>query len=175
MKELIYSHDKYKMNWIDGNTEWGTVRCEIPLDVEVKREKDSNIIKESYTFTNNTKKDIFTKLADIGIYTPFNDEYTTAAECMTNKCHTHIWCGGEVSYVMALRMGGYVPHLGMVLTSGSLGGYSVERNISKMSNDRGDFIMHPSPFSLSPAKQHTISSSLFLRYGKADYYKQASI
>lgn len=175
MKELIYSHDKYKMNWIDGNTEWGTVKCEIPLDVEVKREKDSNIIKESYTFTNNTKKDIFTKLADIGIYTPFNDEYTTAAECMTNKCHTHIWCGGEVSYVMALRVGGYAPHLGMILTSGSLGGYSVERDISKMSNDRGDFIMHLSPFSLAPGEQHTISWTLFFHNGKDDFYKQASI
>ena len=102
MKELIYPQDKYKMNWIDGNTEWGTVKCELPLDVEVKRKQEGNVIKEKYSFINNTDKDIFTKLTDIGIYTPFNDEYTTAAECMTNKCHAHIWCGGEVSYVMAL-------------------------------------------------------------------------
>lgn len=175
MKELIYPQDKYKMNWIDGNTEWGTVKCELPLDVEVKRKQEGNVIKEKYSFINNTDKDIFTKLTDIGIYTPFNDEYTTAAECMTNKCHAHIWCGGEVSYVMALRMGGGAPHLGMVLNSGSLGGYSVERDISKMSNDRGDFIMHPSPFSLAPGERYTISWTLFFHCGKEDFYKQAAV
>ena len=26
MKELVYGNDMYGMNWIEGNTEWGTVK-----------------------------------------------------------------------------------------------------------------------------------------------------
>ncbi len=174
MKELIHSQDKYKMNWIEGNTEWGTVKCVVPLDIEVKSQRNGDIVKEEYIFTNNTGKDIFTRLTDIGIYTPFNDDYTTAAECMTNKCHTHIWCGGETAYIMALRMGGEAPHLGLVLNSGSIGGYSVERDIERQSNDRGDFILHPSPFSIAPGKSYTISWTLFFHNGKEDFYNKAS-
>ena len=71
---------------------------------------------------------------------------------MTNRCHAHIWCGEEITYVMALRMGGDAPHLGMVVTEGSIGGYSVERDFAKMSNDRGDFLLHPVPITLTPHK-----------------------
>ena len=35
MKELINANDKYKMNWIEGNTEWGTVKC--PKGISVKK------------------------------------------------------------------------------------------------------------------------------------------
>lgn len=174
MKELIHPQDRYKMNWIEGGTEWGTVKCVPPLDVEVKSEKRGDIVKEEYIFTNNTDKDIFTCLTDIGIYTPFNDDYTSAEECMTNKCHAHIWCGGKISYVMALRMGGEAPHLGLVLNSGSIGGYSVERDIKRASNDRGDFILHPSPFSLAPGESYTVSWTLFFHDGKEDFYTKAA-
>ena len=173
MKELILSKDEFKMNWIKAGTEWGTVKCAVPLDVETKSERDGDIIKEEYVFTNNTDKDIFTRLTDIGIYTPFNDEYTNAAECMKLKCHTHIWCGGRVAYVMALRMGGDAPHLGLVLTSGSIGGYRVERDLEKMSNDRGTFLLHPVPFSLAPGESCKISWTLFPHNGRDDFYDKA--
>lgn len=175
MKELIHPQDKYKMNWVEGSTEWGTVKCAVPLDVEVRTEKNGDTVKEKYIFTNNTEKDIFTQITDIGIYTPFNDDYTTAAECMTNKCHTHIWCGGETAYVMAIRMGGEAPHLGLVLNSGSIGGYSIERDLKRISNDRGDFLLHPSPFSLTPGESYTVSWTLFFHNGKEDFYNKASV
>lgn len=174
MKELIHSQDKYKMNWIEGNTEWGTVKCTVPLTIEIKTKKDSDTVKEKYIFTNNTDRDIFTQITDIGIYTPFNDDYTSASECMTGKCHTHIWCGEETTYIMALRMGGEAPHLGLVLNSGSIAGYSVERDLERRSNDRGDFILHPSPFSLAPGESYTVSWTLFFHNGKEDFYNKAS-
>lgn len=137
MKELINANDKYKMNWIEGNTEWGTVKCPKGISVKKTSSQSDDIITERYTFTNTTDKDIFTSLKDISIYTPFNDDYTCGAKaCMTTKCHTHIWCGENISYVMCLRMGGEAPHLGLALTDGSLSGYSVERDFEKISNDR---------------------------------------
>ena len=172
MNELIHQHDKYKMNWVDGNTEWGTVKLPEGLSVEKEKNINGDITTESYTFMNTTNKDLFTSLRSISIYTPFNDNYEKAEVCMTNKCHTHIWCGGEVSYIMALRMGGEAPHLGLVLTKGSLGGYSIERDLTENSNDRGDFILHPSPISLMPGESFTIEWKLFWHDGKEDFYKQ---
>ena len=150
MKAFILENDRYQMNWVEGNTK-------------------GDIVREEYSFTNHTDKHIFTRLTDIGIYATFNDDYEGARVCMTQRCHTHIWCGGEVSYVMALRMGGEAPHMGLILTEGSLGGYSVERDIKRGSNDRGDFILHPEPFSLAPGETYQICWTLFPHNGKEDF------
>lgn len=172
MKEVINKDDIYQMNWIEGNVEWGTVKCPDELDVSIDRKITNDIITESYTFTNVSKVDVFTSLKDISIYAPFNDNYTSAQICLTNRCHTHIFCAENISYIMALRMGGEPKHLGLVLTQGSLGGYSVERNLEEHSNDRGDLILHPSPTTLLPGENFTISWTLFWHDGKKDFYEK---
>jgi hypothetical protein len=173
IKSLIHPTDKYKMNWIEGAAAWGTVKCPGELSVNIRREfTPRDTLKEIYEFVNQTETDVFIKTGDISIYTTFNDNYQEASVCMTNRCHAHIWCGGEVSYVMALRMGGAAPHLGMVLTEGSLETYSIERNPEKMSNDRGDFLLHPSPFSLAPGEKYTLEWELFWHGGKEDFYRK---
>ena len=173
MKELILSEDKYKMNWVEGTTEWGTVKCKKELDVDVDSKRKGDIVSERYTFTNNSKRDVFTSLTDIGIYTPFNDDYVDAQTCLRYRCHTHICCGDDVSYIMAYRMGGEPPHLGLILTTGALSGYSVERNKERMSNDRGDFILHPAPFSLAPGESYSLEWVLFPFKEQNDFYKKA--
>jgi len=74
---------------------------------------------------------------------------------------------------MALRMGGEAPHLGLVLTEGSLCGYSVERNQIEErcgSNDRGDFILHPSPVNmLAPGESFSVAWTLFWHDGVEDF------
>lgn len=177
MKELIHPYDKYKMNWIEGFNEWGKLKPTPPgFDVKHECETVGNTIRERYTFTNNTSKYLCTKRDSFGIYTPFNDNYDSAEICIHNRCHTHIFCGGDVSYVMALRMGGEAPHLGLVLTEGSLCGYSVERNQIQErcgSNDRGDFILHPSPVNmLAPGESFSVAWVLFWHDGVEDFYKK---
>lgn len=191
MKSLTLNNDRYHMNWVEGRTEWGTVRTPPGLAAQVSRRTQGDLLWERYTFTNTTGRELFLSLRDVGIYTPFNDDYTSSAICMTNRCHTHIWCAEEVSCVMALRMGGEGPHLGLVLTEGSLGGYSVERNLGKacndrgefslitapagsgnLSNDRGDFILHPAPAALAPGGSFAIEWVLFPHQGKEDFARQ---
>lgn len=174
MKELILSNDAYRMNWIDGTVEWGTVKSIDEIKVKVESRRTGDIVEEKYTFINISDRDVFTSLTDIGIYTPFNDDYVDAQTCLKHRCHTHIWCGQNVSYIIAMRMGGEAPNLGLVLTKGSLSGYSVERDLTKMSNDRGDFILHPTPFSLAPGESYSVEWTLFPFSSKEDFFKQAN-
>lgn len=69
-------------------------------------------------------------------------------------------------------MGGEPPHLGLVLTSGSISDYSIVRTCS--SNDRGDFILHPSWFTLAPGETYELSWLLFWHSGEQDFYEKAS-
>ncbi|MDR0669887.1 MAG: hypothetical protein LBF95_07370 [Treponema sp.] len=173
IKNLRSPADPYGMNWVEGRVPWGTVRVPDGMVVSVARAfTPAGTLRETYTVTNTSHYPVFTCLGDIGIYTPFNDNYDEAALCMTSRCHAHIWCGGTSSYVMCLRMGGEAPHLGLVLTGGRLGAYSVERDTSQASNDRGDFILHPSPLRLESGKSVVLTWELFWHQGKDDFYRR---
>ncbi|MDR3146829.1 MAG: hypothetical protein LBU00_00460 [Treponema sp.] len=171
LQKLRAVDDPYGMNWIEGQVPWATVKLPQGLSVSVERDfSPTGTLRETYTFTNTSAYPLFTCLGDIGIYTPFNDSYHEAALCMKSRCHTHIWCGGTSSYVMCLRMGGQAPHLGLVLTGGKLGAYSVERDLSQSSNDRGDFILHPAPLKLEAGESAALVWELFWHRGKEDFY-----
>lgn len=171
--------DRHAMNWVEGKSTWGLVKDAEVVSVEktdtglkavyktkhmiidVERVLDGGILTERYTFRSGIGCDIFMRRGETGIYATFNDSYDKASVCMTKRCHAHIWCGGEVSYVEARRMGPSENCLGLVLTKGSLDTYSVERDLSEWSNDRGDIILHPSPFDLRPSQTMTIEWKLF--------------
>lgn len=173
------SEDKYQMNWVEGEKTWGIIKdsktesvtrnekgltavYRTPhLLVTVVRSLENDVYKESYTFESATGRDVFFNRGGVGIYTTFNDSYTAASVCMTERCHAHIWCGGNTSYINAVKMGPFPYGLGLALTKGSLDTYSVERNIDEGSNDRGDFILHPSVFRLKPGEKMCIEWEMF--------------
>lgn len=171
--------DCYEMNWVKGNhAAWGTVKTDLELSIQVTRSfTEHDTFMETYTFKNDTDFDICTMGTRLGIYTPFPDYYMDAAVCLTQCCHTHIWCGGASSYIMALRMGGEAPNLGVVLREGSIKGYSVERMASttgreeELSNHRGDFILHPENLHLKPGDEYTLSWELFWFQDKKEFRK----
>jgi len=176
LTSLSHPEDPFNMNWIAGNTPWGTVRFFQPhpgIGHRVERAfTPGGTLRETHTFTNESAYPVFTSLGDIGVYAPFNDSYHDAALCLRERCHAHLWCGGTSSYVMCLRMGGAAPHLGLVLTRGSLDAYSVERDPAASSNDRGDFILHPAPLRLESGDSAVVAWELFWHDGKDDFYKK---
>lgn len=170
---LMNQDDPYEMNWVEGSQLWGSVVA--PTGIEVTRSHYINQeqrLVESFQFTNTSDFPIYMKSMDLGIYATFNDNYQEASECMKRRCHAHIWCGEQVSYIMALRMGGEGSNLGLILRKGSMSGYSIERDESKISNDRGDFILHPVIHCLNPNETAEIEWELFWFNDKADFYKQ---
>ena len=170
MKSLIHPQDKYQMNWVEGSREWGTVICPSALKCELVSVTEGDRVRETYRFTNISQKTVFVQRGEISVYATFNDSYDLGDECLTKRCHAHIWCGGDVSYIMGLRMGGEAPHLGLCLTKGSLCAYSIERNEEELSNDRGDILLHPTPFNLEPGESYELEWVLFWHEGEEDFY-----
>ena len=171
--------DKAHMNWVEGTEEWGMIKGAEVVSVEkngngltavyrtkhllvtVQRQISGDKYRESYSFENYHDYDVFFNRGAVGIYATFNDNYDKASICMTQKCHTHLWCGGNSSYIRAVKMGPCDFGLGLMLTEGSLDTYSIERDLKEQSNDRGDFILHPSVFNLRPGEKMNIEWELF--------------
>lgn len=168
--------DDCAMNWVTAEKIWGSVRCIYDMDVTVFREyTNRHTLKETFVFYNGTDFDIYTESTQMGICVPLPDYYTDAGICLTQCCHAHIWCGESSSYIMAVRMGGKAPHLGMVLRKGKLQGYSVEREEhavgreEELSNRRGDFILHPENCHLRSREAYVLEWELFWFQNKEDF------
>ena len=176
---MVNTEDKDAMNWVEGVSTWGTIKDSEVVSVEkvengvnavyktkhllvhAERRLENNIYKEKYTFESAIGVDVFFNRGAVGIYTTFNDSYAKASICMKQRCHTHLWCGRNTSYVNAVKMGPCDFGLALVLTKGSLDTYSNERDLSLYSDDRGDFILHPSIFNLRPGEKMCIEWEMF--------------
>lgn len=170
---LWHKEDIYHMNWIRNDFQWGKVVGADCLDVEISREFTPNgNLQETYLFKNNNPYEVFLLNYEIGIYTPFPDNYKSSEICIRERTHAHIWCGKGTSYIYGLRMGGQAPHMGLILTDGSINGYSIERNLEAISNDRGSIILHPEGFQLAPGESYRIQWELVWFHDVGDFYDQ---
>lgn len=139
------------------------------LIIHVKRTFVQNDLIETYTFTNKGEEAIY--LTDIGIYTPFNDNYPDAHTCINSRCNAHIWEGENAAYVNALRMGGYPPHLGLVITEGAIKSYEIwERGRHKANSQfRGVIALNLPDIVLNPREKYVLIGHLFSHTGKEDF------
>ena len=150
-----------------------------PVSISVKRNITNGELTEEYTFKNTSKT--AASLTDWGIYTPWNDNYTTAATCMTNRCDANIWAGDQAAYVCALRMGDNgkneakgTGNVGLMLTRGSLPDYEEweRKKENANSNFRGVIAMDLPDMTLPGGKSYTVSWKVFEHGGKNDFYKK---
>ena len=192
---ITLNNDRNKMNWIREGYHFGigkqwsspkesslknnlykakynlNIKGFWSAEIEVTRAFDTegNLI-EKYQFTNKDKEPISFLEGLLGINAPFNDRYAKANIALYQRCNTHIWCGKNTSYVYSLRMGGDAPHLGLVLTEGSLSSYSVD---SCYTANRGLFILNPEVKTLYNKESQVISWKIFPHNGVDDFYKKA--
>ncbi len=200
LRSLVICGDEYEMNWVEGEKTFG-VPC-IQLQTQFNRFEGITLesvdingddcravysnrhvkvtaerrcgerYTEKYIITNISSNEIFFPSDRTGIDMPFNDNYEDAETCLTKKCNTHIWCGEESSYVMALRMGASELNVGMCVTKGSIGGYT-QTTPAYAKNDRGDFTLNFSPFSLLPGESYEFSHETFVFSHREDFYAKA--
>lgn len=173
MEALVMKQDAYGMNWVEGQQPWGKVIAPQGIEVSVQRAfTPQNRLRETYILKNTTAFPIAFTQESVGIYLPFNDNYEDAKVCLSQRCHTHIFCGQQAAYVMALQMGGNQPNLGLQLCKGSLTAYSVQRDLQQESNDRGDFVVHPWLNILEPNQETVIEWELFPFGSRADFFEK---
>lgn len=118
---LSHKDDPSQMNWVEGEKCWGSVK--VPMGLNVTRTLsvlENGELEECYTFENVSGEPLFIKEKDAYIYVPFNDSYEKAEVGLEKRCNAHLFIGENATYVMALRQGGRAPHLGLVLTKGSI-------------------------------------------------------
>lgn len=193
-------NDKYKMNWCESQSAvWGVPYYNAPVSfnrndplhfvsfdngrsvyknafvkVTVDRGFNANgIYTEKYLIENVSASKLFFGEGEFGIYTPFNDNYESAAYCLTNKCHTHINCGGNSAWICALRMGDNGDNIGLILKEGSISSYR-QCLPPYAKNDRGDFILCHSPFSLESGEVTTLTWDIVTHKGKIDFIEHLS-
>ena len=145
-----------------------------PIEICVTRRLHGVRLDETFVFHNTSK--IAQPILDIGLFTPFNDNYPDALTCVTRRCHAHVWCGGHAAYVCGLRMGGVSPHLGLVLTDGFIGGYNIEGRgwlTTGGSNNRGTIVLNSKFQTLAPGQSHRIAWTMFWHTGWDDFKAQA--
>lgn len=148
----------------------GTIRYAMDgVSVTTHRAIENGELIETYTFKNETSH--WLALENIGIYTPFNDNYPNSQTCITNRCNTHIWAGDNYAYVEALRMGGNGPHLGLIVTNGSIKSYEVWERGRKKDNShyRGVFALNIPDIKLHPQETYTISWRIFSFANRAEF------
>ena len=178
LKALVLKNDADRMNWIEGLGTWGVpsgmeylgaeqkdgkavsrYRRGV-LELTVERSMGSDFLRERFSFRNTAPYDLYFQRGELGVFATFNDNYTDAGTCEKSRCHAHIWCGGENSYVHALKMGEFHTELALILMQGSLDSYSVRRVAKEISNDRGDFILHPAPSHFLPGETKVLEWEL---------------
>lgn len=169
VKEIVFSKDPKQMNWLREDFPYAEVKCPPEFSAEVQNEKDGDVLTTKIVVSYNGAHPYFTNAGSIGVSFPLQDRYTDSVTCRDYRCHAHIFCGENTSYIMALRMGGAAPHMGMVLTKGSLSAYSIERDLKLQSNDRGCFWLHPSAQEFAPGDTMKLEWKVFPHRGREDF------
>ncbi|WP_304252250.1 six-hairpin glycosidase [Parabacteroides gordonii] len=139
------------------------------IRIDVKRRSVGSDLLEEYTFQNKGSRNV--TLSDVGIYTPFNDNYPDSKTCVSARTNAHIWAGENAAYVNAMHMGGSAPHLGLILKQGSVKSYQISERDSKrgFSNTRGLISLNLSDMHLKPGEKNTVSWVLFSHSGSDDF------
>lgn len=201
IKSIVNPNDTEKMNWCADDGVWGMPHsvnrisefCSVEMKMIAFTESDNKsssiysneaievavdrffsengCLTERFTVRNLREGDIFLEHGDLRLEIPFNDRYTYADECITNRCHTHLWCAGNIVYVNALKMGESDINLGLVLTKGAAASYSV---FDCTSNNRGIFVLDSEHIELKKGEEYVIEWQLFWHKGNKDFYKIAS-
>ena len=169
--EIIFSHVVHRMNLLRPDVPYAQVRAPKWLSAVVDTRCNGDVWHTAIHLTNTSDKPVFTHDQTIGVTLPLETRYEETEHCLTSRAHVHLFCGEHISWALALRMGGDAPHLGLVLTRGSLAGYSVEHN-GPLANDRGCLVVHPSADVWQAGETKTLAWTIFPHSGKADFFRK---
>lgn len=177
-KAIYNPKDKFNMNWILDNSNWGEVigfneyrveKAENGINVysknnslglSVEKKVENGCYTENYCITNNQLSDFFSIKDNLGIYFPYNCTFKDKINLHDNSCITHIWCGGDFSWMYSAKPSGAKPYLVCNITKGSISDYSISYDISRTkvgASYRGCIVLNPEEFVLLPGESAVFS------------------
>ena len=169
----IYNpYDPFCMNWILSNTRWGITEdfdflsvdiqqngiCTVwennekQLKLTVMKKIHENRYQESYCLSNLSDQNILINRDSFGLCFPYDCVFENKKDILNTSCITHVWCGGDVTWLYSSKPIGMPPSLICYCTKGSFSDYSLHYNISRVRsgcNYRGDIVLHPTEQNLS--------------------------
>ena len=141
-------------------------------DIEVRTRYsfngEGNIVVRN-EITDLKDVELFLLKGQIGFNVCFYDDYKDSLTCVTSRCHTHLQCGGDCSWICLLKMGGGKTNLGLKVTKG---GFSSYEQFDCKSNDRGYFVVHPDVYEIAPESPYVLEYEIFVHKGREDFIKQ---
>ncbi len=131
--------------------------------------KENGNFVENYKIKNITETVVCINRDNFGIETPFNDRYPNADECMVHHCLAHIWCGHNITWVNALKMGVSDINLGLFLQKGAIDCYDQNKC---WHGTRGVFVLEPENVMLKSGEEYEIEWELFWHTGTDDFLEK---
>ena len=99
LAKITFADDPFRMNWVNEPHLWGEMAAPNGISCTSARTiLQDDTLEETYIFTNESQETIFCDAGSVSISLPLNDNYLAADICLPQRCHAHVWCGGEVSW-----------------------------------------------------------------------------
>ena len=170
--------DPLRTNWVAPESGWGRVDgfrvCDIQwsenavvataeddarnLNMTVEKRVNGEFYEEIYRIVNRGSLEFFLTRENFAFHYPFNCHLAPRPELLRDVCVSHIWCGGENSWIHSEKPAGDEPALTGILAEGSLADYSIDYDASRTRNGshyRGEFLLHPEDRILEPGETLT--------------------
>ncbi len=173
-KRIEYGADKYHMNWIRSEKQWGISegfavksvemqengvfihKSNGCLSLDVKKYLCGGKYYEEYTLTN-----ISDKSQTISKETfPLLFAYSCFFDKNPDMLHNHVWCANDVCKLYSIKLDGSYPYLYQRTISGKFSGYGLQSDVSVTvlaSHDRGAILLYPKDSILNPNEKTVFS------------------
>jgi len=165
--------DTFGTNWIDPLLEWGKIDSFEFMNAEkktngfishykhkyeqllltVSRTLTGNRYTECYELENQDITEFFLTHDNFGIHFPYNCSLDKRPNLLNDCVVSHLWCGGDCSWIFSCKPNGDQKYLLCMVTEGSFDEYSQEYDMNqreKGAQYRGAFILHPSECIIDP-------------------------
>lgn len=131
--------------------------------------KENGNLVENFVIKNISDTVVCLNRDNFGIETPFNADITVAPEALTQHCNAHFWCGHNICWVNALKMGNFENNLGLYLRKGAIESYDQNEVIGKA---RGIFVLGMESVLLNSGDEYEIEWELFCHKGTDDFFEK---
>ena len=138
--------------WFRDGTETSSVG--VPQGCACRKSVDGDA--ERWTLVNTSRVEVALQRGSFGVRFPFDNCFEGKTNKLATTCISHVWCGGELAWIVSGKADGMRPRLVCELERGSVTGYGTEADMSRAkvgASYRGDIILYADDADLKPGER----------------------